>query len=230
VVQLKSRPMADLRGVVVKSYPTTQNDNGKWRPANFVIETESGEVKVKQFPGGHWDKEKGVKVVPEPISMPVWYNNLIAAYGDTLYALLGSTVQIKGEGSINPQTMEVEYTVVGENFVVLEDEALEPDEEVAALGKSNPVPVQIPPRPTTPPNTAILKPLDPNGRDVMIVDQVIFKGAVALRVGGAARGFSVEQAVADAIAVWDGVRARHFVTQETDDEAQEPDLESLESF
>ena len=63
-----------------------------------------------------------------------------------------------------------------------------------------------------PPNAVVLKPLDPNSKDILIVDQVIFKGAMELRSGGAA----VEQAVADAIAVWDGVRARHFVTQEAE--------------
>ena len=147
---VSNRPVADLKGVVINAYPPTKNENGKWRPANFVIETESGEIKVKEFPGGHWDKEKGMKVVREPISMPGWYNNLIDTYGDTLYSLLGSIVQIKGEGSINPHSMEVEYTVVGESFVVLEDEALEPDEEVAALGKSTPAPVQKNPVPTPP--------------------------------------------------------------------------------
>ena len=103
--------------------------------------------------------------------------------------------------------------------------------DIQYLDGDAPTPKEATPEPTgerasTPPNTAILKPLDPNGRDVMIVDQVIFKGAMELRCGGAA----VSQAVADAIAVWNGVRARHFVTQETDDEAENPDLESLESF
>ena len=197
------KPIADLKGVVVKAFPTKQNENGRWKPANFDIKTESGVVKVKRFPDGVWDKEKGVKITPVPIVMPAWYDKLIATYGDTLYSLVGSTVQVKGEGAINGTTMAIEYTVSGENFFVLDEEAPGSIEEPATPVHKGPVP---------PPNTAILKPLDPNSREVMIVDQVIFKGAMELRSGGAA----VEQAVADAIAVWDGVRARHFVTQEAE--------------
>ena len=52
---VSNKPVADLKGVVINAYPPKKNENGKWRPANFVIETESGEIKVKEFPGGHWD-------------------------------------------------------------------------------------------------------------------------------------------------------------------------------
>jgi len=117
------KPIADLKGVVVKAFPAKQNENGRWRPANFEIETESGVVKVKRFPDGVWDKDKGVKITPVPIVMPAWYDKLIATYGDTLYSLVGSTVQVKGEGAINESTWEIEYKVVGENFFVVDDES-----------------------------------------------------------------------------------------------------------
>ena len=57
-----------------------------------------------------------------------------------------------------------------------------------------------------PPNTAVLKPLDPNSTNILIVDQVLYKGAIDLRNGGA----DLEQAIAESIAAWDGVRARHL--------------------
>jgi len=124
------KPIADLKGVVVKAFPTKQNENGRWKPANFDIKTESGVVKVKRFPDGVWDKEKGVKITPVPIVMPAWYDKLIATYGDTLYSLVGSTVQVKGEGAINGTTMAIEYTVLGENFFVVDDESTQaPSEE-----------------------------------------------------------------------------------------------------
>ncbi len=157
---VSNKPVADLKGVVINAYPPKKNENGKWRPANFVIETESGQVKVKRFPDTQFAKDQGVRVTPEPITMPDWYNKLVAVYGESLYDLVGATIQVTGEGTINPFTMEVEYTVVGESFVVLEDEALEPDDEVAALGKSTPAPVQKNPVPTPPS-------IDPNQMRIM---------------------------------------------------------------
>ena len=134
-----NKPIADLAGTVVHAFPPNQNpDNGKWRPANFEIETESGVVKVKHFPYSYFDKEQGVRVTPEPIQMPEWYKQL-ERFGATLHGLEGLKVQIKGAGTINETTMAVEYTVVGENFVVVEGEAPDSIEEPATPVRKDPV-------------------------------------------------------------------------------------------
>ena len=52
--------------------------------------------------------------------------------------------------------------------------------------------------------------LNPTDRDTLIVDQVIFKGAIDLLRGDT----TVAKAVENAIAAWDGVRARHLPTEE----------------
>ena len=118
-----NKPIADLAGTVVHAFPPNQNpDNGKWRPANFEIETESGVVKVKHFPYSYFDKEQGVRVTPEPIQMPEWYKQL-ERFGATLQGLEGLKVQIKGAGTINETTMAIEYTVVGDNFTVLDSDS-----------------------------------------------------------------------------------------------------------
>ena len=75
---------------------------------------------------------------------------------------------------------------------------------------------------TTPAPTATLVPsrtLDPNGKDILIVDQVLYKGVIDRLNNGAA----LEQAIAESIAAWDGVRARHFVPQQSDKPAPEAD-------
>ena len=135
-----NKPIANLKGVVTKAFPTKQNDNGRWRPANFDIEIESGIAKVKQFPLSYWDRDNSAYVMYDPMRMPEWYNKLIAAYGDTLYSLVGSTVQIKGEGAINGTTMAIEYTVSGENFFVLDEESPDSIEEPATPVHKGPVP------------------------------------------------------------------------------------------
>jgi hypothetical protein len=75
---------------------------------------------------------------------------------------------------------------------------------------------------TTPAPTATLVPsrtLDPNGKDILIVDQVLYKGVIDRLNNGAA----LEQAIAESIAAWDGVRARHFVPEEPNEPAPEAD-------
>ena len=52
--------------------------------------------------------------------------------------------------------------------------------------------------------------LNPTDRDTLIVDQVIFKGAIDLLRGDT----TVAKAVENAIAAWEGVRARHLPTEE----------------
>jgi len=124
-----SNPVRDIIGVVIHAYPVNQNpDTGKWRPANFSIETETDEVYIKQFPTSHWDSEQGTFVTPEPITMPAWYDGLISAYGGTMQGLEGLTVQIKGEAKFNKQRGTVEYEVVGQGFTVLDEAAPTPKE------------------------------------------------------------------------------------------------------
>jgi len=59
--------------------------------------------------------------------------------------------------------------------------------------------------------------LNPTDRDTLIVDQVIFKGAIDLLRGDT----TVAKAVENAIAAWEGVRARHLPTEETIEEADD---------
>ena len=62
---------------------------------------------------------------------------------------------------------------------------------------------------------------NPNDRDILIVDQVIFKGAIDLLRGDT----TVAKAVEDAILAWEGVRARHLPKEE--DTLEEDDFGSL---
>jgi hypothetical protein len=194
-------------GTVTAMYQPGWSANGKLTPGKLVLDTDEGVCEVS-FMQLYEDSVRTEK-------MPQIWNDI-------------DEDEIRGRRVAISATFQRVYT--NDETKVSKHQYGNPS-SIKYLDGDAPTPKEATPEPTgerasTPPNTAILKPLDPNGRDVMIVDQVIFKGAVALRVGGA----EVEKAVADAIAVWHGVRARHFVTQETDDEAQNPDLESLESF
>jgi len=143
-----SNPVRIIIGVVNHAYPVNQNpDTGKWRPANFSIETDTDtdEVYIKQFPTSHWDSEQGTFVTPEPITMPAWYDGLISAYGATMQGLEGLTVQIKGEAKFNKQRGTIEYEVVGQGFTVLDEAAPTPKENISGPtgeGASTPPPEQ----------------------------------------------------------------------------------------
>lgn len=92
--------------------------------------------------------------------------------------------------------------------------------KVTVLG-SSPVPKAAPAAPAAAPAQAPKNPTNPNDRDTLIVDQVIFKGAIDLLRGDT----TVAKAVEDAILAWEGVRARHLPKEE--DTLEEDDFGSL---
>ena len=66
------QPVEIIEGEVTEAYPPNQNnDTGKWRPANIVIATDEGKVRLAQFPT---TDKAGVTI--EPIQMPEWYEAL----------------------------------------------------------------------------------------------------------------------------------------------------------
>jgi hypothetical protein len=72
-----------------------------------------------------------------------------------------------------------------------------------------------------PPNAVVSKPLDPNSKDILIVDQVLYKGVIDRLNNGAA----LEQAIGESIAAWDGVRARHEEPNEPTPEDKDDDID-----
>ena len=92
--------------------------------------------------------------------------------------------------------------------------------KVTVLG-SSPVPKAAPAAPAAAPAQASKYLANPNDRDTLIVDQVIFKGAIDLLRGDT----TVAKAVEDAILAWEGVRARHLPKEE--DTLEEDDFGSL---
>ena len=227
-----SNPVRDIIGVVIHAYPVNQNpDTGKWRPANFSIETDTDEVYIKQFPTSHWDSEQGTFVVPEPITMPAWYDGLISAYGGTMQGLEGLTVQIKGEAKFNKQRGTVEYEVVGQGFTVLDEAAPTPKE-------NTPVP--------TAPATIAKSPQATNGfvpgpRDAWSAAGQA-RGNSTSVVGGFIQTYfaktgefpSEDDLLLHAKKVVFGSEAlrvaRLALAQETDEEAVEPEATTLDSF
>jgi hypothetical protein len=86
---------------------------------------------------------------------------------------------------------------------------------------SSPGPKAAPAAPAAAPAQASKYLANPNDRDTLIVDQVIFKGAIDLLRGDT----TVAKAVEDAILAWEGVRARHLPKEE--DTLEEDDFGSL---
>jgi hypothetical protein len=89
--------------------------------------------------------------------------------------------------------------------------------KITVLGSNpNPSPKAAPAAPAVAaPAQAPKNPTNPNDRDTLIVDQVIFKGAIDLLRGDT----TVAKAVENAIAAWEGVRAsRHLANRYSVDE------------
>jgi hypothetical protein len=79
-------------------------------------------------------------------------------------------------------------------------------------GRFKPLPK---PQPSASPRAPQTRTLDPNDRDMLIVDQVLYKGVID-RLNN---GTDLQQAIQESIAAWDGVRARHYAPEEPSEPA-----------
>jgi len=62
-----------IEGEVTQAYTPSKNNEGKWRPANIIIQRDDGsQATIKQFPKSDYD----TRVTHEPIQMPPWYEAL----------------------------------------------------------------------------------------------------------------------------------------------------------
>ena len=74
-----------IEGEVTQAYAPSKNEEGRWRPANIIIQRDDGsQATIKQFPKSDYD----TRVTYEPIQMPPWYEAL------DFDNLIGSWVQV----------------------------------------------------------------------------------------------------------------------------------------
>ena len=180
----------DLAGVI-----TDWESMGAPRPSKFKLDVGVEEVELTI-----WPTDKGQEAIRSYLEMI----NPLDLVGNQVVAT------VKSPGSEYMGTKQY-------NLVKLQGGGV----ESASSPQAGTQPV-LAPRPSAPPQPVATTPsraLDPNNRDTLIVDQVLFKGVIDRLNNGAA----LKKAIQESIAAWDGIRARHLPPEEASEPAPEAD-------